>query len=190
MDEKGLPRGVVLEEIKRRLQIDLTYASDKILNSMCTEPHSFAKKVYAKYIEKNIGDPGLFPATYEMELDLIRMIGSLLSNPNAFGHIVSGGTEANILALWAARNLSNGRCNEVIVPASAHISFDKAADILGLKLIRVRLNKQFQIDVESVKRAITPKTLAIVGIAGTTDLGIVDPIPELSEIAESHGIYL
>jgi tyrosine decarboxylase/aspartate 1-decarboxylase len=89
-----------------------------------------------------------------------------------------------------ARNLARGERREVIVPTSAHISFDKAADLLGLKLIKVKLNEQFQVDVNAVKNSITPKTLAIVGIAGTTGLGVVDPIPELSEIAETRNIYL
>jgi tyrosine decarboxylase/aspartate 1-decarboxylase len=87
------------------------------------------------------------------------MLGSLLSNSEAYGHIVSGGTEANILALWAARNLAKGRRREVVIPVSAHISFDKAADMLGLKLVKVRLNEQFQVDVTAVKSAITQRLL-------------------------------
>jgi tyrosine decarboxylase/aspartate 1-decarboxylase len=190
MDEKGLPREIVLKELETRLQGDLAYASGKILSSMCTEPHVFARQVYAKYFEKNLGDPGLFPATSELERETVRMLGSLLSNPKSCGYIVSGGTEANILALWAARNLAKGKRREVIVPISAHFSFDKAADMLGLKLIKIGLNEQFQVDVNAVKNAVTPRTLAIVGIAGTTGLGVVDPIPELSDIAEAHDIYL
>ncbi len=189
MDEKGLPKNAVLRELEKRLNRDLTYASGKILGSMCTEPHKLAKQVYMRYLEKNLGDPGLFPATSELEREAIQMLGSLLSNPNAFGCIVSGGTEANILALWTARNLAKGRRREVILPISAHISFDKAADMLGLKLVKIKLNGQFQVDVKAVKEAITPKTLAIVGIAGTTGLGVVDPLPELSEITEARDIY-
>ena len=108
------------------------------------------------------------------------------------------GTEANILALWAARNstthgnglVSSRQKNEVIVPDSAHFCFDKAANLLKLKLIKVKLNNQFQVDVKKVKNAITSKTLAIVGIASTTDLGVVDPIPELSKIALAHNLHL
>jgi tyrosine decarboxylase/aspartate 1-decarboxylase len=91
--------------------------------------------------------------------------------------------------LWVARN-SNKKRNEVIVPVSAHISFDKAADLLNLKLIKVKLNSMFQIDVTATKEAVTSKTVAIVGIAGTTELGVVDPIAELSEIAVNHDLYL
>jgi len=189
LQEKGLPQKVVLKELQSRLREDFTYDSGKILGSMCNEPHTFAKRVYVKCIEKNLGDPGLFPATAKLEHEAIQMLGSLLSNPNACGHIVSGGTEANILAMWAARNL-NKEHNEVIVPVSAHISFDKAADLLNLKLIKVKLNDNFQMDVTATETAITPKTVAIVGIAGTTELGVVDPIAELSEIATARNIYL
>lgn len=190
LNEKGLPKTLVLQQLKSKLKEDFTYDSGRILGSMCTKPHVFARQIYMKCLEKNLGDPGLFRATAELEKEAIRLLGSLLSNPNACGHFVSGGTEANIIALWAARNSTKDKQNEVIVPASAHYSFDKAADLLGLKLIKVKLNEQFQVDTTSVKEAITSKTLAIVGIAGTTDLGIVDPIPELSEIAQAHKLYL
>lgn len=190
MHEKGLPKNLVLQQLKFKLKEDFTYDSGKILGSMCTKPHTFAKQIYMKCLEKNLGDPGLFHATTELEKEAIQLLGSLLSNPNACGHFVSGGTEANIMALWAARNLYKKKRDEVIVPASTHYSFDKATDLLGLKLIKVRLNERFQVDTAAVERAITPKTLAIVGIAGTTDLGIVDPLRELSEIASAHNLYL
>lgn len=190
MHEKGLPSSILLQKLKTKLQEDSTYSSGKVLSSMCTKPHNFARRVYMQCLEKNLGDPSLFPATAELEREAIQMLGALLSNPNAAGCIVSGGTEANVLALWTARNLAKKEKHEVIVPVSAHFSFDKAADLLGLKLVKVRLNDQFQVDTKALEGAITPKTVAIVGIAGTTDLGIVDPIPELSEIALAHDIYL
>jgi tyrosine decarboxylase/aspartate 1-decarboxylase len=52
------------------------------------------------------------------------------------------------------------------------------------------LNKRFQVDVGAVKKAINPNTIAIVGIAGTTALGAVDPIDELSELALEKSLYL
>jgi tyrosine decarboxylase/aspartate 1-decarboxylase len=188
--ERGLPKNVILKELEKKLQRDLTYSSGKILGSMCTEPHSLAKQLYLQYFEKNLGDPGLFPAAAEVEQEAICMLSLLLSNSNASGRIVSGGTEANILALWAARNLAKKERMEVIAPVSAHCSFDKASDLLGLKLIKVGLNRRFQMDVKAAEEAITPKTVALVGVAGTTGLGVVDPIHELSEIALAHNIHL
>jgi tyrosine decarboxylase/aspartate 1-decarboxylase len=188
--EKGIPQNIIRKMLEARLQQDLSYSSGKILSSMCTNPHGFAKQIYGKYLEKNLGDPSLFPASTELEQEAIGMLGSLLSNPRASGSIVSGGTEANILALWTARNLAKNDCGEVVVPVSAHYSFDKAADLLNLKLIKVKLNHRFQMDVKAAEEAITPRTVTIVGVAGTTSLGAVDPIRELSEIASAHSIYL
>ena len=93
---------------------------------MCTSPHSFAKQIFKKYMEKNLGDPSIFPASAKLEQETVSMLGSLLSNPSAYGSIVSGGTEANIVALWAARNFAKKQRGEVVVPVSANYSFDKA----------------------------------------------------------------
>jgi len=186
----GLPQKVILKELESKLKKDFTFKSGRIIGSMCTEPHPFARKLYVRYLEKNLGDSGLCPGVAELEKEAVKMIGALFSNPEVSGHIVTGGTEANILAMWAAKKLSNNERREVIVPASAHCSFDKAADILGLKVVKVGLNSNFQVDVSAVKDALNSKTLAIVGVAGTTDLGVVDPIDELSKIALENKIYL
>ena len=190
MNERGLPRDEVLAELSAHLRKDLTYHEGWILGSMCTRPHEFATAVFSSCFEKNSGDPGLFEGTAELEKEAIGMIGCMLSKSDAGGNIVSGGTEANILALWAARKLRKKATPEVIVPVSAHASFDKAADLLGLRLIKVGLDDKYQVDAKAVRRAITNNTTAIVGIAGTTDLGVVDPIRELSDLAEDYDLYL
>jgi tyrosine decarboxylase/aspartate 1-decarboxylase len=190
MPEKELSKSTVIKELETKLQRDFSYDSGKILCSMCTNPHSFAKQIYRKYLEKNLGDPSLFPASRELEQETVAMLGSLLSNPHASGSIVSGGTEANIIALWTARNLAKKKRGEVIVPVSAHHSFDKASNLLNLKLIKVKLNNRFQMDVKATEKAITSKTVAIVGVAGSTGLGVVDPIGELSDVASANNLYL
>lgn len=186
---KGLPEKTILEELESKLQTDFSYKSGKIIGSMCTNPHPLARKVFSRYLEKNLGDSGLFPAATKIEKETIRMLGTILSNPKASGHIVTGGTEANILALWAAKKLADKTICQVIVPASAHCSFDKAGDLLGLKIVKVKLNDRFQVDVEAVRKAMNFETIAIVGIAGTTGLGVVDPIDELSELAVTNNLY-
>jgi len=190
LQEKGIPRNTILRELKTRLGKDLTYDSGRILGSMCTSPHPFARQIYARLLEKNLGDPGLFPASAEIEREAVQMLGLLLSHPGAVGHIVSGGTEANILAMWMARNLHNNRCNEVVAPQSVHLSFEKAADLLNLKLVKVKLDDNFRMDLEDAQRRISDKTCALVGVAGTTGLGVVDPIAELSELSLSHNVTL
>jgi tyrosine decarboxylase/aspartate 1-decarboxylase len=190
LQDKGFSRNFVLRELESKLRKDLTYDSGKILGSMCTSPHPLARKVYARFLDRNLGDSRLFPALAELEKETVQMLGTLLSNPKASGCITTGGTEGNTLALWTARKIGKKKQGEVIVPASAHYSFDKAADLLGLKIVRVRLNSEFQVDVEVVKKAINPNTIAIVGVAGTTGLGVVDPISKLSDIAVEKDLFL
>jgi tyrosine decarboxylase/aspartate 1-decarboxylase len=190
MENEGLPQSLVLKELESRLSEDFTYSSGRIIGSMCTFPHPLARKVYTRFLDRNLGDSGLFPAVVKLETETTSMLGALLSNPNASGHIVTGGTEANTLALWTAKKLSKKKHCNVIVPASAHYSFDKAADLLGLKIVKVGLNNRFQVNVEDVRKAVNSNTIAIVGVAGTTGLGVVDPISELSEIAAEKDLYL
>jgi tyrosine decarboxylase/aspartate 1-decarboxylase len=187
---KGSPKKTILRTLESRLSRDLTYDSGRIIGSMCTRPHPFGKKVYASFLEKNLGDAGLFPGTAQLEEETIGMLGNLLSNPNPSGHIVTGGTEANILAMWTAKKLSRTANCDIIVPASAHCSFEKAADLLDIKLLRAKLNSKYQVDVADVRRLVNTNTIAIVGIAGTTSLGVVDPIEELSELAVRNELYL
>lgn len=190
MRDKGLPEKIVFKELERRLKKDFTYESGRIIGSMCNNPHPLARKVYTRFMEKNLGDSGLFPAVAELEKETIQMIGTLLSNPDASGHIISGGTEANILALWAAKKIAKKKNCEAIVPVSGHCSFDKAGDLLDVKIIRAGLDSKFRVDTDAVRKAITPNTIAIVGVAGTTGLGAVDPVSELSEVASENDLYL
>jgi tyrosine decarboxylase / aspartate 1-decarboxylase len=193
MTEHGIAPERVLALLRSSLGQDISFDSGKILGSMCTRPHSIAQEVFTRYIEKNIGDPGLCASTEKLETDAIRMMSSLVSLKKGAGHIVTGGTEANILALWTARNSARKKVSsfpEVILPSSAHFSFDKAADMLGLKLVKIDLNDKHQIDIGKVKKAINAKTIALVGVAGSTSLGVVDSIEELSDIAVKKGLYL
>jgi tyrosine decarboxylase/aspartate 1-decarboxylase len=190
MNKKGLSEEKLLQELESRFRKDFTYESGRIIGSMCTNPHPLARKVYSRFLETNLGDSGLFPAIAELEREAVNMLGNLLSNSEASGHIVTGGTEANLLALWTAKKLSGKTDCEIIVPASAHLSFEKAADLLSMKIVKAGLNERFQVDMAAVRKAVNPRTVAIVGIAGTTGLGVVDPIDELSELALEENLYL
>lgn len=188
MREKGHEPQVVLEELARIVEEDVKRFTYRALGSMCSKPLPISKIAYLIGLESNVGDAGVWRGVARLEKEVIQDLGALLSNPRAVGAIVSGGTEANILALWAARNYTKKR--EVIVPASCHVSFYKAANLLGLKVIEAPLKSDYAVDVDFVRRNITDETAAIVGIAGTTALGAVDPIEELSELALERGVYL
>ena len=193
MDDKPIDKQDILNELNELHELDHDYSDGRILGSMCTEAHPFAKEVYCKFLDTNLGDPGLFKGTKRIENEVIKSIGELLSLDNAYGNIVTGGTEANIMAIRAARNharkykgITDG---EIIIPDSAHFSFKKAADMLNLRIVESKLDDNYRIDVESVNDAISDKTVAIVAIAGTTELGLIDPIEEISKIAYENNIY-
>ncbi len=188
--EKGSDGEEVLKELEEKTGGDLTFDSGKILGSMCTHPHPLAVKVVQHYIDRNLGDPGLHVGSQGVEREAVDMLASLLGLEKGYGHIVSGGTEANILAVRAFRNLADVENPELILPESAHFSFIKAGEMLGVKLVWARLRDDYSVDVKDVESKITDNTIGIVGIAGTTGLGVVDDIPALSDLAMDYGLPL
>ena len=190
MENKGRSRKEILAELRLILGDDAKYDDGKILCSMCTNPQPIAKIAHQMFLCSNLGDPGLFAGSRWLEQDVVGKLASLLNGKNSVGFIVSGGTEANLLALLAARNNSGVSNPEVILPESAHFSFDKICNLLNLKPVHAELDAAFRVKPDSVERCITENTVAIVGTAGTAELGAVDPIGKLSEIALAHGIYL
>ncbi len=193
MDDKPMDKQDILNELDELHRLDHNYADGIILGSMCTEAHPFAKEVYCKFLDTNLGDPGLFKGTKLIEEKVIQSIGEMLSLDKAYGNIVTGGTEANLMAIRAARNHARKYKGivdgEIIIPDSAHFSFKKAADMLNLRIVEAKLDDNYKIDVESLREAISDKTVAIVAIAGTTELGLIDPIEEISKIAHENNIY-
>ncbi|HEV2147208.1 MAG TPA: pyridoxal-dependent decarboxylase, partial [Longimicrobiaceae bacterium] len=139
---------------------------------------------------------------------------------STLGVVVSGGTLANVAALWVSRNRALGPvpgfagieeegmasaleahgCRGAAVVGSAlmHYSFDKAAGMLGLgarSLVRVPVDAQQRVDVRELRRAMDDcrargvRVLAVVGVAGTTDAGSVDPLDEVAEVAAEAGAH-
>ncbi|MEE9151505.1 MAG: tyrosine decarboxylase MfnA [Thermoplasmata archaeon] len=188
MREKDAEYEKVLVELNRASRKDYHFKEGRVLGSMNTEPIAIAKVAHAIFLEANLGNPGLYPGTVELEDELISMTSELLHGEGVSGLTVSGGTEANITALWIAKKVSSG--TEVIYPKSAHFSFQKAADILGLEPIEVGLTEKLQMDITEVEENISEKTAAVVGIAGTTEFGVIDPIKELAELCDETLLHV
>ncbi len=190
MIEKGLNQQDILNILEEKLKSDHCYESGQILGSMCTDPLAFGKKVYLKYMHKNLGDPGLFPSTAKLEDELISEIGELYHGKNIIGTFTTGGSEANIIAMRIAKKLRPDiKKPEIIVPASAHASFDKGEDFLGLKIQKANLKDNFELDLEHYESLINKNTCGVVGIAGTTSLGLIDPIEKIGKLVEGKNIF-
>jgi glutamate decarboxylase len=139
---------------------------------------------------------------------------------HALGAFCSGGTLANVTALWVARNRLfapegdfRGIAQEglgqalryrgvdgiaVLVSERGHYSFGKAADLLGLgreNLVKVPTDARNRIDLHELRGAVRRLRernilpLALVGIAGTTETGNVDPLEALADYAGELGCH-
>lgn len=187
MREHGCPEEDLFSFLSSKRREDLGYRN--ILSSMCTSPHPVAERVHAMFLETNLGDPGLFPGTAALEELLVQRLGALMHHPEAGGYATSGGTESNIQALRIAKKQKPVKSPNVVVPASGHFSFQKACDILGLELRALPLDAEFRADAEALDGLVDKNTVALVGIVGTTEYGVVDPIARLSDVALDRDVF-
>ncbi|MDA8621622.1 putative pyridoxal-dependent aspartate 1-decarboxylase [Psychrosphaera sp.] len=142
------------------------------------------------------------------------------SADTSLGAFCSGGTVANISALWIARNTLLGPNGSfkgvskeglframshygysrlvVLVSERGHYSLGKAADVLGLgrqDIVSVKTDENNKICIESLEQRISELKaenagiLSLVGVAGTTETGNIDPLDKMADIAEREGIH-
>ncbi|MEE2023314.1 MULTISPECIES: pyridoxal-dependent aspartate 1-decarboxylase PanP [Alkalimonas] len=134
---------------------------------------------------------------------------------HALGAFCSGGTIANISALWIARNRLLGPDGDfrgiareglframkhygydglaVLISERGHYSLGKATDVLGLgrdDLIAVKTDGNNKVDMAEMRRicaelqAKNIRVLAVIGVAGTTETGNIDPLHQLADLAQ------
>ncbi|WP_318489062.1 pyridoxal-dependent aspartate 1-decarboxylase PanP [Photobacterium leiognathi] len=165
-----------------------------------------------------------------LERQVLGMLHKLIFNENesfyqqwmhsadhSLGAFCSGGTIANITALWVARNTVlkpdgefKGVAQEglframkhygyddlaILVSERGHYSLKKAADVLGIgrdSLISIKTDDNNRVDLAHLQSTLADlkqrniKPFAIIGIAGTTETGNIDPLDQLADIAEEH----
>jgi len=176
-------RGVAAKRLWRELheasEDDLHFRDSRILGSMCTEPIPIARRAHAMFLEANLGNPGYYKGTWRLERETLRMLADLLHGKNLGGFTVSGATEGNITALWMARNTTHRK--EIVASRTAHFSVRKAADLLGMRLVEIPHDSEYRLDVDALRKAVGRDTAAVVAVAGTTELGVVDPIDAIGE---------
>ncbi|MCA9126849.1 MAG: hypothetical protein KDB22_07185 [Planctomycetales bacterium] len=120
------------------------------------------------------------------------------------GMLTSGGSMANLSALWIARNnrFPNGCSSDtpsaIVGSRLMHYSIAKAVDILGLgpRALRfVATDEDYRCDIAALRnelerlRAEGRNILAMVGVAGTTEFGSIDPLEEMGELAEQFDCW-
>jgi glutamate/tyrosine decarboxylase-like PLP-dependent enzyme len=150
------------------------------------------------------------PAAVEMERQVLHSLGALIGFPDPDGaFFTTGGAEANLSAVAVAladafpEHATLGiaalaRRPAIYLSAEAHDSFVKIARLTGLggaAVRRVRVGNDLAMDpaalVQRIEedRAAGWHPLVIVGTAGTTAAGVIDPLLALAEIADREGIW-
>jgi len=156
---------------------------DHVLSSMCTRPHPVARAAAERFLATNPGDPETYRAVAGLERDVVDRLGEMTGLDRPHGYVASGGTEANIQAVRAARNLAETPDPNVVAPESVHFSFQKAAEVLGVDLRTAPVDADRRADPDAMAELVDSDTALVVGVAGTTEYGRVDPIPTLAALA-------
>ncbi|HYS72194.1 MAG TPA: tyrosine decarboxylase MfnA [Thermoplasmata archaeon] len=180
MDERGTSTSKVVAELREAQDEDLHFRDARIFGSMCTEPLPISRRAHAMFLESNLGNPGYYKGTWRLERETLRMLAGLLHGKSLGGFTVSGATEGNITALWMARNTTKRKT--VVAAKTAHFSVRKAVDLLGMRLVEVPHDDAYRLDADALRRKVGKDTAAVVAVAGTTELGQVDPIDEIGEL--------
>ncbi len=159
-------------------------------------------------LNANLGGREQIPV--EVERQLLRWVRELFDFPEtATGLFVTGTSMANLISVLVARTAAQGcEVREQGLPdghrltaytsVSAHVSVAQALDMAGIgtnALRKISLNVQFQMDVADLERKIAEDKVAgmtpfmIAATAGTVDVGAIDPLQAIADIAKREGIW-
>ncbi|MER6430535.1 aminotransferase class V-fold PLP-dependent enzyme [Streptomyces sp900105245] len=129
------------------------------------------------------------PAASALEAAVTRALAHTAGLADAL--VTTGGTESNQLALLLARE-AHGSGLRLVCGAGAHHSLPRAAWLLGLPDPVVVPTPQGILDPAALHRVLTGRTgpLLVAATAGTTDAGLIDPLPEIAGLCAAHGARL
>jgi len=151
----------------------------------------------AFFTENALGAKRAFTSLKRMEEEVIAMALDLFHGPEgSTGNMTSGGTESIVMAVKACRDWNRARRanpthrGNIVLPLTAHPAFDKGAQMMDLEIRRVAIAPDLRADPAAMEAAIDADTIMIVGSTPCFPYGVVDPIPELSELALRRDVWL
>lgn len=180
--------------------------------SPSTAPGAYADLI-ASAINANVTSWRSGPAATEIERTVVdwlsEMIGYAGHGQKAYGLLTSGGSMANLTALLIAHRskadpnvaqagLWNTLPMTIYASEQIHMSILKAADILGLGRVNVRLvecDDRFRMNVSKLRKRIVVdledglRPFCVVASAGTVNTGAVDRLAEIAEVANEFGLW-
>ena len=196
LPEHGQPAEEVLARLEELRAGDVRWRDGRALTLAYTagpEVQAVAEEAYRRYMTENALNTDAFPSLRRMQQDVVDIVaGWLHGGPEAAGFMTTGGTESILLAVKAARE--RGRAERgverpnVVLPASAHAAFEKAAHYFGLESRRIPVRADWRADVEAMAAAIDDSTVLVVASAPQYPQGVIDPVAEIAALAAERDI--
>lgn len=144
------------------------------------------------------------PGAVRMENALLRWMGDLVGYPaTAVGNLTTGGSLGNLIGIVSARDAQRVTSKSVstspiYLTEHVHHSVDKAIRIAGLGECPVRhvpMDARYRMDAAALERMVEADVKAglrpwlVVASAGTTDIGAVDPMAAIADVATAHDLW-
>lgn len=216
-DEPLPEKGIAIESILARFRDDIApnamgVPSPRYFGQFNPTPLPIGvwADALSSMLNQNAGAWRNGPTSAMIEARVIRWLCDLLNyGPRSFGTLASGGSEANLIALKCARDSVSANIKDrgvrtapgslmIYASEQCHYSIDKSADILGLGRDGVRkipTDERFHISLDALQETILRDREAgvvpccIVGVAGTTSMGVIDPLEPLAAIARENNCW-
>jgi len=178
----------VLDLAAARLQDNFPYFHPMYAGQMLKPPHPVARLAYAlaQWINPNNHALDGGRASSAMEKEAVAEIAAMFGWTEHLGHLTSGGTMANLEALWVAGQLELGKT--IVASEQAHYTHSRISAVLQLKFEAVACDGHARMDVEALKKRLAAGDVGTVVVTmGTTATGSVDPLAEILELREKYG---
>jgi len=186
--EADLPRlRQVLGEVAERMRDNFPFFHPCYAGQMLKPPHPVARLAYmlALWINPNNHALDGGRASSFMEKEAVAEIAKLFGWDTFLGHLTSGGTMANLEALWVAGRLKPGR--KILASEQAHYTHQRISTVLNLPFESVPCDGKARMDIEALVQILKKEEVgAVVATLGTTGTGAVDPLPEILELRDRY----
>jgi glutamate/tyrosine decarboxylase-like PLP-dependent enzyme len=181
----------VMEQVTLRLRDNYPYFHPFYAGQMLKPPHPIARAAYALATWINPNNHALDGgrASSAMEKEAVAEIAAMFGWQTHLGHLCSGGTMANLEALWVAGQLHPGK--RIAASAQAHYTHHRISRVLGLPFVEIPSDPWGRMDTHAFAKALAGGDIGcVVATVGTTGTGSVDPLPEILRLRAQHGFRL
>ncbi len=184
-----------VEALADRLRDNYPFFHPRYAGQMLKPPHPVAVAGYlaAMLVNPNAHALDGGPATAELEKQVVADLAVMFGlaggdGPGThLGHLTSSGTIANLEALFVARSIHPGKA--IAFSPDAHYTHARMCAVLGVTGVRLPSLPDGTLDQAALERLLATRTIGTVVVtAGTTGLGIVEPVHEIAALARRFGV--